>query len=150
MNTLYVLYDASCALCRRCASWLQVQPAFIRVVALPSGSQRAAELFPTLRTPPSPEELVVVADTGAVYRDVAAWLMCLYALRRYRALSLRLARPGWHGLARRAVHFLAIHRGTISDFLGAPHQLQPPDAAACAEGRCAAPPAPRPSPSSRV
>lgn len=147
MKKLFVLYDASCGLCVRAARWLKDQPAFIEVEPIPAGSHKAAMLFPDLRTSPTPDELLVIADTGEVYRDLAAWLMCLYALRRYRSWSLRLSRPGWEPLARRAVRFLTDHRETVSGVFG----LQPTFEAmlagagpACPDGACA--PASPPSP----
>jgi predicted DCC family thiol-disulfide oxidoreductase YuxK len=146
MKKLYVLYDSSCGLCVRCAHWLNDQPAYLVVETVPSGSRRAERLFPELATGLTPEELTVIADTGEVYRDLAAWLMCLYALKRYRSWSVRLSRPGWRGLARRAVQFLTEHRDSVSGVLG----LKPdfdrmvaaagPPTGACDDGSCAAAP----------
>ena len=147
MKKLYVLFDASCGLCVRSARWLNKQPAFLEVQAIPSGSHKAAKLFPGLRTAPTPEELVVIADTGEVYRDLSAWLMCLYALKRYRSWAIRLSRPGWKPLARRAVQFLTDHRETVSGVLGMKPAFEDMAAApgpACPDGACAiaAPPSP--------
>lgn len=118
MKTLFVLFDSSCGLCGKCARWLTTEPAYFDIRAIPSGTHRAAQLFPALSQLPKPEELIVIADTGEVYRGFSAWIMCLYALKRYRAWSVRLSRPGWSRLARRAVHFLTEHRDSLSGLLG--------------------------------
>ena len=55
-----------------------------------------------LRQTVSDLELVVVDDSGGVYRNGSAWIMCLYALREYREWSLRLATPALFPLARQA------------------------------------------------
>ncbi len=156
MKKLYVLYDASCGLCVRCARWLNDEPAYIEVEPVPAGSHKAGKLFPGLRSSLTPDELVVVADSGEVYRDLAAWLMCLYALKRYRSWSIRLSRPGWQGLARRAVRFLSDYRDTVSGILGLKPSFEAMAAAAgggagggtgagasaasCPDGACATPP----------
>ena len=145
MKKLYVLYDASCGLCVRAARWLREAPAYLEIQVLPSGSHKAAKLFPSLRTSPTPEELIVIADTGEVYRDLSAWLMCLYALRRYRSWALRLSRPGWKPLARRAVEFLTDHRDTVSGVLGMRASFEEMATAAvpaCTAGTCPTPVAP--------
>src|SRR5262245_7721350 len=49
-------------------------------------------MFPSLQLARK-TELVVVTDDGSVYRDDAAFIMCLYGLQAYREWSLRLATP---------------------------------------------------------
>src|SRR3954453_8280707 len=114
MRRLFVLYDARCGLCSWARRWLARQPAFVELTFVPAGSERADRLFPGLSKPGVPEELVVVADDGAVYRDAHAWIMCLYALQDYREWSLRLARPALLPLARQAFSLLSRQRGRIS------------------------------------
>src|SRR5262245_22257876 len=104
---LYVLFDLSCGLCRRSAQWLSMQPTYEAITCIPAGSARAKELFPALGHPVIPEELVVVADDGAVFRDNEAWLTALWALRDYRALALRLATPALLPFARRVYHAIS-------------------------------------------
>jgi predicted DCC family thiol-disulfide oxidoreductase YuxK len=117
MRRLYVLYDARCGLCSWARRWLMQQALFIELTFVPAGSERAGVLFPGLTQPGVPEELVVVSDDGAVYRDERAWIMCLYALQDYREWSLRLAQPALLPLARQAFALLSRNRGRISRWL---------------------------------
>ncbi len=91
MKTLYVLYDAECALCRRCKEWLQAQPAFLELRFIALQSAEAARRFPGIGALDPGDQLLVVNDTGDVYKGPYAWIMCLYALREYREWSQRLA-----------------------------------------------------------
>lgn len=122
MKQLTVLYDPTCGLCVRCRQWLAKQPTLISLRFIPQGSARQHRLFPGFITLADdqgrPEELVVIDDTGGVYRNDKAWVMCFYALRDYRALSMRLARPGMAGLARRAYHLIAMNRRALSWLTG--------------------------------
>ena len=94
MDRLYVLYDANCGLCSWAKRRLIKQPTLIELRFIPAGSTIAARLFPGLdRAGKTPEELVVVSDQGAVYRDGSAWIMCLFALEAYREWANRLAHP---------------------------------------------------------
>jgi hypothetical protein len=68
-----------------------------------AGSDPARRRFPDLDHDATLVDVTVVADSGAVYGGDAAWLMCLWALAGYRAVSLRLAGPGLRPLARRMV-----------------------------------------------
>jgi predicted DCC family thiol-disulfide oxidoreductase YuxK len=125
MNKLYVLYDASCGLCSSVREWAQQQPQLITMVFVAANSPQASVLFPTLSRPGMcPEELIVVDDLGGVYREGHAWIMCLYALAEYRALSLRLASPSLLPLARRAFSFLSKRRSALSELLGMPTDRQ--------------------------
>ncbi|MEM9414779.1 MAG: DCC1-like thiol-disulfide oxidoreductase family protein [Planctomycetota bacterium] len=122
MKELTVLYDPTCGLCVRCRQWLAKQPALIPLRFVPQGSRRQLAMFPGLATHTDeqgrPEELVVVDDAGRVYRNDKAWVMCFYALREYRSLSMRLAKPGMAGLARRAYHLIAANRRALSWLIG--------------------------------
>ncbi|HQR40384.1 MAG TPA: DCC1-like thiol-disulfide oxidoreductase family protein [Blastocatellia bacterium] len=118
MRRLYVLYDPSCGLCSRVRRWVEAQPAFIEMEFMPATSTKAARWFPTLASRGEPEELVVVGDDGSVYRDGAAWIMCLYGLEEFRAWSYRLSRPAVLPLAREAFNLLSHNRRKISHWLG--------------------------------
>ena len=63
------------------------------------------------------KELLVIDDQGGVYRGDAAFLMCLWALRKYRGWALRLATPALHPVARRAFKWISTHRGKIPTWL---------------------------------
>jgi predicted DCC family thiol-disulfide oxidoreductase YuxK len=64
------------------------------------------------------QELTVVSDEGGVYFGDHAWLMCLYALKRYRLLARRLSRPALLPFARQAFKIVSANRHRISTWLG--------------------------------
>ena len=114
MERLYILYDARCGLCSWAKRWLMRQPALIDLRFIPAGSALAERLFPGLTRPgEAPEELVVVSDQGAVYRNGSAWIMCLFALEDYRDWANRLAHPLLQPLARQA--FALLSQGAVAD-----------------------------------
>ncbi len=53
------------------------------------------------------EQVTVTASDGAVYRGTNAWLICLWALRRSRPWSLRLASEAWRPWAERLFALVA-------------------------------------------
>lgn len=88
--TLKVYVDGSCPLCQRIARWLDRQPKYVPLQCVPA--QAAVLQGCPLSLEALLAQVTVVASDGAVYRGTNAWLMCLWALRRYRAWSLRLSR----------------------------------------------------------
>lgn len=50
---------------------------------------------------------MVIGDNGGVYFGDHAWIMCLYALREYRATAKRLSSPMLQVLAREAFTFFS-------------------------------------------
>src|SRR3954454_22977449 len=110
MDTLTVLYDARCNLCSHLRAWLEKQPAYVQLAFVPAGLQEARRRFPALDHAATTSELTVIGDDGAVYVEAKAFLMCLWALRDYRAWSLRLATPDMLPLARRVVLWVAQNR----------------------------------------
>jgi predicted DCC family thiol-disulfide oxidoreductase YuxK len=117
MRRLYVLYDSRCQLCCRLAQWLGEQEAWLELKILPAGTHEVREMFPGLETVTSGDELVVVSDEGEVYLGDRAWIMCLFALARYRKLAWRLAHPLLLPLARQAYEALSRNRYVISRWL---------------------------------
>jgi predicted DCC family thiol-disulfide oxidoreductase YuxK len=117
MQRLYILYDPRCGLCSWARRWLARQPAYLDLTFVPAGSDRALQLFPGLTRPGQVEELVVVSDDGAVYRESRAWIMTLYALEEYREWALRLAHPLLLPMARQAFALLSRQRRRISRWL---------------------------------
>jgi predicted DCC family thiol-disulfide oxidoreductase YuxK len=116
---LTVLYDAGCRVCRTAKAWLAGREQLVPLEFVPAGSAQARLRFPTLDHAGTLADLTVVADTGAVYTGDAAWLVCLWALSRYRALAMRLAQPRLRPLARRAVAMAAaIREGSRDDGYG--------------------------------
>jgi predicted DCC family thiol-disulfide oxidoreductase YuxK len=116
MKRLYVLYDPNCGLCTRIKFWMVRQPAYIALHPIAAGSPQAARLFPAL--PGNSGELVVISDNGGVYFGDHAWIMCLYALRDYRATAKRLSSPKLRPLARQAFTFISRYKYSISRWLG--------------------------------
>lgn len=82
---LTVLYDEQCALCRKARDWLMTQPMRVGMELLAAGSPAARARFGAI--PWLGQDLAVVADDGRIWRDGSAFLMCLWATRRYRKLS---------------------------------------------------------------
>jgi predicted DCC family thiol-disulfide oxidoreductase YuxK len=116
MRGLTVIYDAECGLCRRVRDWLIAQPKWIALNLVPSTS--ASRLYPGLAGRNFCNELLVVNNQGGVYVGDHAWIMCLFALKRYRAWALRLSRPGLLPLARQAFALLSNNRRSISRWMG--------------------------------
>jgi hypothetical protein len=94
------------------------QRPLIELRFIPAGSVLSQRLFPGLTSPDSPpEELILVSDQGAVYRNGNAWIMCLFALEGYRDWAVRLANPLLRPLARQAFALLSKQRSRISRWL---------------------------------
>jgi predicted DCC family thiol-disulfide oxidoreductase YuxK len=115
---LTVLYDGRCALCRRARTWLAKQPKYVTMAFVDAGSAEALRRFPGLDAGATLEELTVVGSRGEVYRGSKAWVMCLWALRRYRSAALRLAAPGMEPVARRLVAWVSRNRFRIGEAAG--------------------------------
>jgi predicted DCC family thiol-disulfide oxidoreductase YuxK len=113
MRRLFVLYDSERGLCTQLAGWLAAQPALIPLSPIPAQSPEAARLLPNAPI----RELTAVGDRGEVWFGDRAWIMCLYALRDYRAWALKLAHPLLLPFARQAYAALSKHRFTISRFM---------------------------------
>ncbi|WP_430377083.1 thiol-disulfide oxidoreductase DCC family protein [Streptomyces sp. B1-3] len=108
---LTVLYDAECSLCAFLRGWLVRQPQLVPLELVPAGSEEARRRFPGLDHGTTLEEITVVGDAGQVYRDTAAWIVTLWALREHRPLAHRLSTPSGARLARGAVLAAAKWRG---------------------------------------
>jgi predicted DCC family thiol-disulfide oxidoreductase YuxK len=118
MKRLYVLYDGACGVCCRAVARLAWEPTYIELRFAPAGSMAAQERFKEALAGSEGKEVVVVADSGEVYRGASAWIMVLYALRKWRPLAMRLATPGWRPWVERAIDFIGRHRFVMSGVLG--------------------------------
>ena len=107
---LTVLYDERCALCRRVRGWLAEQPKYVPMDFVAAGSAEARRRFRELDHDATLEELSVVGSGGEVYRGAKAWVMCLWALKRYRSAALRLSGPAMLPRARRLVAWVSKNR----------------------------------------
>lgn len=92
VRALTVLYDSACPVCRASKRWLLVHRALVELRLVDVRSELARQRFPQLDLARCLREITVVTDTGHVYRGDAAVVMCLWALRRTRGLSLQMAR----------------------------------------------------------
>ena len=117
MQTLYLLYDERCELCRRLKNWVLKQDSWLELRVLPAGSEQARLLFPGLEQVAGANDLVVIGDQGEVYLNNHAWIMCLYAMREYRDWARRLSHPLLLPLARQAFDTLSKNRAGISQWL---------------------------------
>lgn len=124
MNRLTVLYDGSCGFCVECARWLAAQPKVLALELMASASIAARTRYPTLTAPGAPEELIVVDDEGGVYRGTHAWIMCLWALREYRSVAEKLARPALLPLARATFALISKSRKPLSRWLAIAPELE--------------------------
>lgn len=114
MKRLYVLYDGACGVCCRAVARLAWEPSYIELRFAPAGSMVAQERFAQALAGETGRQVVVVADTGEVYRGASAWIMVLYALKRWRPLAMRLAAPGWRPWVERAIDFIGRNRYVMS------------------------------------
>jgi predicted DCC family thiol-disulfide oxidoreductase YuxK len=143
VGAIAVFYDQDCSLCRACRGWLQAQDKYFPVEFMPYQSRRARELCPQLEGLNPDREIVVMADNGQIYQGGSAWIMCLYALRRYRELSFKLAHPMLLPLAKKMCHVVSGHRMRLSKFFpGASREqiarelIEAEGDAKCENGRC--------------
>ena len=118
MRYLTVLYDPTCPLCCKAATWLNEQPQYVPLVFCAAGSPAARETFPWLDPEATRGQLTVVGDSGEVYYDERGWLMCLWATKRHRATALRFSTPGMQHQAKRFVLWVSQHRQTLSSLVG--------------------------------
>ena len=110
MRRLTVLYDPSCPLCCKAASWLAGQPQYVPLAFCAAGSPAARTAFPNLDHEATRNQLTVIGDGGEVYYDERGWLMALWALKKYRPMALRFAQPGMLPSAKRFVLWVSRHR----------------------------------------
>jgi len=108
-----IVYDAACGLCTRMKDWIQWQAALVGVQFVASGSSEARTRFPELPA----GELAVVSDTGEVWLGNRAWIVCLWALRDYRSLAVRLTSPLLSLMAREAFTVISKNRSALSSLL---------------------------------
>lgn len=112
---LVVVYDETCALCRKAREWLLTQTTFIPLELLAAGSSEARHRYGSL--PWLGEELVVVDQDGRAWIGPAAFLMAMWATHRYRHWSYRLSGPAFAPLAEQFFHRISSKRRRIGAVL---------------------------------
>jgi predicted DCC family thiol-disulfide oxidoreductase YuxK len=112
---LTVLYDEQCALCRRARDWLLIQPMRVEMELLAAGSPVARARYGSI--PWVGQELIVVSDDGRVWRDGPAFLVCLWATRRYRSFASRMSAGAFKPMAVAFFNTISKRRGQISALL---------------------------------
>ena len=117
MKTLHILYDGCCELCRRCRAWLSAQPTYVALEFLPLQWSEVHRRFPGIDSLSPERQLIVVNESGEVWTGVDAWIMCLWASRKFRPWSIRLSHPALKPMARRAFDLLSSNRKGISRIL---------------------------------
>lgn len=115
MKRLTILHDTSCAFCRRCVEWLKAQPKYLELEFIPADSSLVEYRYPELKTEFLKKELTVIDDEGGVYYGENAYVICLYALRKYRKWSVRLGNPGTRPFVRKALQAVTEQRHTLSE-----------------------------------
>jgi predicted DCC family thiol-disulfide oxidoreductase YuxK len=113
VTSITIVYDAACGLCTRAKDWITQQAPLVGLQFVPSGSSEAWRRFPQLPA----GELAVVANTGEVWLGNHAWIVCLWALRGYRDLALRLTSPLLVLMAREAFAVVSRNRHALSGML---------------------------------
>jgi len=93
------------------------QPAYLELVFHPFQSEEARRLCPDLPRLQPEQRLILLSDEGGIYVGESAWLMCLYALRDYRAWAQRLAVPALRPLAQRLCMLISHNRLSLSNAL---------------------------------
>lgn len=112
---LTVLYDEQCGLCRRARDWLLSQPMRVEMELLAAGSPVARARYGAI--PWIGQDLVVVADDGRVWRDAPAFLVCLWATRRYQGYSRTLSGKAFKPLATAFFKSISKRRHEIGSML---------------------------------
>jgi len=116
MKSLTVIYDPECGLCRLAKRWLTDQPRYLPMNFMPR--TWVHDLQPALaKSLGGGDDLVVVSDAGEIWRGDTAFIMCLWATRRYRRLAVRLARPGLRPIARKAFGWVSANRRGLSNWI---------------------------------
>ena len=110
MRKLTVLYDSQCGLCRRVHEWLAHQPKYVRLAFVPVNSPEAWHRFPKLNHAMTLEDVTVISEEGAVYWGAKAWVMCMWALRDYRAWAYRLSSPELLPTAKKVISMISQNR----------------------------------------
>ncbi|MFI9060500.1 thiol-disulfide oxidoreductase DCC family protein [Streptomyces sp. NPDC053429] len=132
---LTVLYDANCPLCVHIRHWLLGQRWLVPLRLVPAGSYEARQRFPGLDHAATLRRITVVGDTGQVWTDTDAFIVCLWALAEHRPRANWLATPAGRPFARAAMYTASAWRTAVRTDGGAGPMAEEP---AC-DDHCAVP-----------
>jgi predicted DCC family thiol-disulfide oxidoreductase YuxK len=107
MNKLYILYDVQCPFVLRCRGWLGDQTALVNLEFIPFQTPHLVWQFKGIEAYPTKNQLLVINENGGVYEGPNAFIMCLWALEKYREMSVRLSSPALLPMAREAFELLS-------------------------------------------
>ena len=110
IESITVLFDARCGLCRWLKGWLSTQVQLVPLAFVAADSAEARARFPLLDHKNTLQVMHVVDDQGGVYADEDAWIVVLWTLEGTRALSYRCANGVMRGMVKQAVLALAKYR----------------------------------------
>jgi predicted DCC family thiol-disulfide oxidoreductase YuxK len=113
VRALTVLYDARCELCCAARDWLADQDTCMPIELIAAGSDDARARFPELEHESTQGRLTAISDEGEVFHDDKAWLMSLWATRKYHHSGSRLAAPGVRSLTRATTSWIGRHRASL-------------------------------------
>lgn len=114
MKKLTVFYDRDCGLCRAVRRWMLGQAAYVPMRFVALQSVEAREICPNLNRYKPESEIVVMGDGGEIYQGGKAWVMCLWALKEYRGMAMRMGSPMFLPLAKRVCHLISRNRLRLS------------------------------------
>lgn len=114
LETVTVLYDGECGLCAGLKQHFEKEPTWVRLEFLAFQDPTVAERFPGVEAYEPSRQLVVIDDLKNVYQGDNAWIMVLYATRRYWPLAMDLGQSGLRSLARSLCLWVSRHRKTLS------------------------------------
>ena len=131
IHSLVVLADLGCPMCARFARWLSDQPQVVPIEIIAAASPVAVHRFPQIDPADMLRELVVVADTGQLWRGASSWVTCLWATG-HDGLARWLSTPAGLPMARAAAYAAAgIHARTTSTRV-----VGPTGYGGCRDGSC--------------
>ncbi len=110
-------------------------------VVLPYDSEEALRRLPELAGMHPEREIVVMSDGGAVWQGAGAWVVCLWALRDWRAWAKRLASPVLLPVAGNVCQLISQNRIGLSRLLALRGDVElrreaAGQAVSCEDGQC--------------
>jgi len=112
-ETLTVIFDGDCLLCRRSVHWLETRATHTNLEVVPANRPDMVAAYG--HVPGYGDNMIVVADDGRTWIGPPdAYLVVMWAVRRMRALSYLLALPGLRQLTTRVFQYIAGNRYALN------------------------------------